>query len=142
MPFLDFESARSIKEMMANAKGGTVDIDPSPYFARYALSTSLTLNYGIKIEGNISDDMLKEITHVEREISYLRSTSHNWQDYIPLMRLWPSNNKKPLEYKKRRGAYMSKMLGELKQRIADGTDKPCITGNILKDPKAKLNDGQ
>lgn len=142
MPFLDFESVRSIKEMMSNAKGGSVDVDPSPYFARYALSTSLTLNYGIKIEGNISDDMLKEITHVEREISYLRSTSHNWQDYIPLMRLWPSNNKKPLEYKKRRGEYMSKLLGELKQRIADGTDKPCITGNILKDPEAKLNDAE
>ena len=30
----------------------------------------------------------------------------------------------------------------LKERIADGTDKPCITGNVLKDPEAKLNDGE
>ena len=57
------------------------------------------------------------------------------------MRLWPNNNKKPLEYKARRGAYMTKLLGMLKERIANGTDKPCITGNILKDPEAKLNDG-
>lgn len=29
----------------------------------------------------------------------------------------------------------------LKERINNGTDKPCITGNVLKDPEAKLNDG-
>jgi phenylacetate 2-hydroxylase len=29
----------------------------------------------------------------------------------------------------------------LKERIANGTDKPCITGNVLKDPEAKLNHG-
>lgn len=142
MPFIDFEATRSIKEMLVNSKDGTVDLDPNPYFQRYALSTSLTLNYGLKIEGSIDDEMLKEITHVEREISNFRSTSNNWQDYIPLMRLWPSNNTKPLEYKKRRGAYMQKLLGMLKERIANGTDKPCITGNILKDPEARLNDGE
>lgn len=101
----------------------------------------MTLNYGFKIEGTIDDEMLKEITHVEREISNFRSTSNNWQDYIPLMRLWPSNNTKPLEYKSRRGNYMKKLLDGLKERIANGTDKPCITGNILRDPEAKLNDG-
>ena len=36
----------------------------------------------------------------------------------------------------------NKLLSMLKERIADGTDKPCITGNVLKDPEAKLNDGK
>lgn len=142
MPFIDYEATRSIKDMLKDSKNGQIDIDPNAYFQRYALSTSLTLNYGIKIEGNVDDEMLREITHVEREISNFRSTSHNWQDYIPLLRLWPSTNTKPLEYKKRRGAYMTKLLQMLKDRIAEGTDKPCITGNILKDPEAKLNDGK
>lgn len=39
------------------------------------------------------------------------------------MRLWPSSSTKPLEYKKRRGAYMSKLLAMLKEKIANGTDK-------------------
>lgn len=30
----------------------------------------------------------------------------------------------------------------LKERIAAGTDNPCITGNILKDPEATLNDAE
>ncbi|KAF1356840.1 putative P450 monooxygenase [Delphinella strobiligena] len=142
MPFIDFESCRSIKEMLEDSKGGAVDLDPNPYFQRYALSTSLMLNYGVRIQGSIDNELLKEITQVERIISNFRSTSNQWQDYIPLLRLWPSGNTKPLEYKERRGAYMSKLLGMLKENIKNGTDKPCITGNILKDPEAKLNDAE
>lgn len=37
---------------------------------------------------------------------------------------------------------MEKLLNMLKTRIANGTDRPCITGNILKDPETKLNDGK
>ena len=63
-------------------------------------------NHGIRIEGNVDDKMLGEITHVEREISNFRSTSNNWADYIPALRLLPGGSDKPLEYKKRRASYM------------------------------------
>ncbi|EME49240.1 hypothetical protein DOTSEDRAFT_68119 [Dothistroma septosporum NZE10] len=142
MPIIDYESLKSIREMLHNYENGKHDIDPVAYFQRYALSTSLTLNYGIKIEGNVDDAMLQEIVHVEREISNFRSTATNWADYIPFMRLLPGGNDKPLQYKKRRATYMNKLLGMLKKRIADGTDKPCISGNVLKDPEAKLNDAE
>ncbi|QIX02232.1 hypothetical protein AMS68_007749 [Peltaster fructicola] len=141
MPIIDYESTKSIKEILTDSKHGELDVDISLYFARYALSTSLTLNYGLKIEGNIDDKLLNEITHVEREISYFRSTSNNWADYIPLLRLLPGSNTRALEYKERRAVYMHRLLDMLKARIAQGTDKPCITGNVLKDPEAKLNEG-
>ena len=57
------------------------------------------------------------------------------------MRLWPSRNSEAGLYRGRRDKYLSYLLGVLKQEIANGTDKPCITGNILKDPEAKLNEG-
>lgn len=139
MPIIDYESRKSVKELLHDSKYGTVDVDPNAYFARFALSTSLTLNYGVRIEGNVDDKLLAEITHVERKISDFRSTSNNWADYIPIMRLKPGGNTKPLEYKKRRAAYMNELLNMLKKRIDEGTDKPCITGNVLKDPEAKLN---
>lgn len=41
---------------------------------------------------------------------------------------------------RRRAKYMSELLNMLKAKIEKGEDKPCITGNILKDPEAKLND--
>lgn len=141
MPIIDYECTKSIKEMLTDSDFGRKDIDPNPYFQRFALSTSLTLNYGERIDGNIDDALLQEITHVEREISNFRSTGNNWADYIPLLRLKPGGNTKALGYKKRRATYMYRLIDMLKQRIADGTDTPCITGNVLKDPEAKLNDG-
>ena len=142
MPIIDYESTKSIKEMLIDSEHGQIDLDPNAYFTRYALSTSLTLNYGIKIEGNVDDEMLKEITHVERIVSNFRSTSNNWADYVPLLRLKPGGTTKPQEYRKRRAAYMHKLLGMLKDRIAAGTDQPCISGTVLKDPEAKLTDGE
>ncbi|EGR46923.1 uncharacterized protein TRIREDRAFT_4726 [Trichoderma reesei QM6a] len=142
MPILDLESTMSIKELLNDCRSGSQDVDPSPYMARFALNTSLTLNYGFRIDGNINNDLLAEITHVEREISNFRSTSNNWQDYIPLLRIFGKTNTKAEEYRLRRDKYLTDMLNDLKQRIANGTDKPCITGNILKDPEARLNEAE
>ncbi|KAI5369608.1 Putative cytochrome P450 [Septoria linicola] len=142
MPILEYESTKSIKEMVKDSKYGERDVDINLYFSRFALSTSLTLNYGYKIEGNIDDELLQEIVHVEREISKFRSTATNWADYIPLMRLLPGNSDKPLQYKARRAKYMWKLLNGLKERMAEGKDKPCISGHVLKDPEAKLSEAE
>ncbi|OAQ96483.1 hypothetical protein LLEC1_04729 [Akanthomyces lecanii] len=89
--------------------------------------------------GSVDSALLREITHVEREISNFRSTSNNWQDYVPLLRVWSRQNTEAQEFRARRDKYLTDMLTDLQKRIADGTDKPCITGNILKDPEAKLS---
>ena len=141
MPILDLESTASIKELLEDNQGGQVDVNPTLYFNRFALNTSLMLNYGFRISGNVDDELLKEIVHVERVVSNFRSTSNNWQDYVPILRLWSRQNAGAKEYRDRRDAYLSLLLGTLKKNVASGTDKPCITGNILKDPEAKLNDG-
>lgn len=130
MPIIDLECNVSIKELLDDSKNGTVDINPVAYFQRFALNTSLTLNYGTRINGTIDDELLQEIVHVERVVSNFRSTSNNWQDYIPLMRLWPSNSKGPKEYRERRDKYLTYLLNKLKSEIEAGTDKPCITGNV------------
>jgi phenylacetate 2-hydroxylase len=130
MPILDLESTVSIKELLEDCGNGKKDVNPIIYFQRFALNTSLTLNYGIRINEKEDDGLLEEICHVERVVSNFRSTSNNWQDYIPLMRLWPSNNKGPLEYKERRDKYLKLLLDRLKDQIARGVDKPCITGNV------------
>ena len=142
MPIIDLEATSSIKEMAADTEGGTKDINPIPYYQRFALNTSLTLNYGYRIEGNVNDELLQEIVHVERQVSNFRSTSNNWQDYVPLLRLKPKSNVEPEQYRKRRATYMNELLRILKERIEKGTDKPCITGSIIKDPETKLNDGK
>jgi phenylacetate 2-hydroxylase len=91
---------------------------------------------------SIDNSMLKEIIAVEAGISRFRSTSNNWQDYLPILRYLPFSDKTSSaeEFRVRRDAYMDKLLNQLKQDIKQGTDISCITGNILKDPDAKLNE--
>ncbi len=141
MPLIDLESTVSVKELLQDSKGGQLDLDPRAYWQRYALNTSLTLNYGYRIDGNKDAPLLKEIVDVERGVGNFRSTSNNWQDYVPLLRLWSTQNKEAIEMRKRRDVYMDRLLNILQEKIAAGTDKPCITGNILKDPEAKLSRG-
>lgn len=141
MPIIDLESNISIKRLLEDGENGKRDVDPVSYFQSYALNTSLTLNYGLRVSEKTDGELLEEICVVEREVSNFRSTSNNWQDYIPILRLLPKSNKGPVEFRKRRDKYLDTLLGKLKEQIANGTDKPCITGNILKDPEAKLNEG-
>jgi phenylacetate 2-hydroxylase len=142
MPIIDLESNVSIKELLEDSEAGKKDIDPIAYFQRFALNTSLTLNYGSRIDGKIDNELLKEVCDVERAISNFRSTSNNWQDYIPILRLLPGSRSNPNEWRERRDKYLTFLLNKLKRQIEEGTDKPCITGNILKDPEAKLNESQ
>ena len=50
---------------MKDSNGGTIDLDPRKYFHRFALNTSLTLNYGIRIDGGIDEELLREGEPVE-----------------------------------------------------------------------------
>ena len=76
MSIVDHECTVSIRELICDSKNGELDIDPISYFQEFALNTSLTLNYGERVNDT---ELLKEIFHVERVISNLRSTSNNWQ---------------------------------------------------------------
>jgi phenylacetate 2-hydroxylase len=60
MPIIDLESCLAIKDLVKDSYGGTVDLDPRKYFHRFALNTSLTLNYGIRIDGSIDQELLRE----------------------------------------------------------------------------------
>ncbi|KAJ5982564.1 hypothetical protein N7451_012664 [Penicillium sp. IBT 35674x] len=138
--FIDLESLVSISELASQIHGKKSQVDLNPYalFQRLALNLSLTLGYGFRIGGNSEDNLLREIVTVERGISTLRSTSNNWQDFIPMLRILPKGSDRAADLRERRDKYLEFLLDRLKDHIAQGTDKPCITGNILKDPEYVL----
>jgi len=143
MPFVDLESYASIKELVDHIEGskGQVDLDPYPLFQRLALNLSLTLGYGFRIGGSVDNDLLREIISVERGISTLRSTSNNWQDFVPLLRVFSTRSNQASDLRHRRDVYLEYLLQKLKEKIANGSKVSCITGNILQDPECKLNHG-
>lgn len=141
MPILDGESTACVRELLDDSGEGRA-LDPRPYLQRFSLNCALGLAYGFGIEGGVGSERLREMAEVEAAIAGLRSTSNNWQDYIPLLRLWRRPDARAQCYRARRDRYMNGLRAELEERIARGTDVPCIIGNIVKDPEAKLNEGE
>ncbi|THC89386.1 hypothetical protein EYZ11_011170 [Aspergillus tanneri] len=138
-PMFDLESYCIIRDLHRDSQDGAIEVDVRPYLQRYALNTTLTLCYGIRMDA-VYDELLREILHVGSAISLLRSTSENLQDYVPLLRYVPHNEKKmrSKELRERRDVYLNLLLDKVRDMIRKGTDKPCISAAILKDEETKL----
>ena len=135
----DFESYCIVRDLVRDSDNGATEISIRPYIQRYALNTTLTLCYGTRMD-HVYDSMLREILEVGSAISLLRSASENYQDYIPLLRYLPNNekNKRSRELRDRRDKYLNALLDQVREMIKKGTDKPCISAAILKDQETKL----
>ncbi|OCL15027.1 cytochrome P450 [Glonium stellatum] len=138
-PMLDLESYCIVRDLHRDSQSGAVEISIRPYIQRYALNTTLTLCYGIRMD-EVYDSLLREILQVGSAISLLRSASENYQDYIPALRYVPNNKKtaRSKELRARRDAYLDLLLNKVRGMIQKGTDKPCISAAILKDQETKL----
>ncbi|KEQ71035.1 cytochrome P450 [Aureobasidium namibiae CBS 147.97] len=140
-PMFDLESFCIVRDMHkdSNFSDPSVEISIRPYIQRFALNTTLTLCYGIRMDDTY-DDLLREILHVGSAISLLRSASENMQDYVPALRYLPNNEKdaRSKDLRSRRDAYLNLLLDKVREMIKNGTDKPCISAAILKDEETKL----
>ncbi|KAJ6070954.1 hypothetical protein N7467_012273 [Penicillium canescens] len=139
-PMFDLESYCIVRDIYRDSSNGTTELNIRPYIQRYALNTTLTLCYGIRMDA-VYDDLLREILHVGSAISLLRSASENLQDYIPILRYLPNNEKtaRSKDLRERRDAYLNLLLDKVREMIKKGTDKPCISAAILKDEETKLS---
>ncbi|KAG5362418.1 Phenylacetate 2-hydroxylase [Yarrowia sp. C11] len=139
-PIINLESYKCIRRFLQDCGGVEGEVDVSVGLATYSLNTSLTLNYGI-MTADFDSSYLAEVMDIEERILRLRSTMHNTQDYIRYLRVFSrGSSAEAAECRERRAQYMTKFLNKLKQEIADGTDVPCIAGNILKDKESKITD--
>jgi phenylacetate 2-hydroxylase len=135
----DLESYCIVRDLQRDSKGGAVEVSIRPYIQRYALNTTLTLCYGIRMDA-VYDDLLREILYVGSAISLLRSASENYQDYVPILRYLPNNekNRRSKELRERRDKYLNELLDKVREMIEKGTEKPCISAAILKDEETRL----
>jgi phenylacetate 2-hydroxylase len=135
----DLESYCIVRDLQRDSKGGALEVSIRPYIQRYALNTTLTLCYGIRMDA-VYDDLLREILYVGSAISLLRSASENYQDYVPILRYLPNNekNRRSKELRERRDKYLNELLDKVRDMIEKGTEKPCISAAILKDEETRL----
>ena len=86
LPMFDLETFCVIRDYRNKALSTEVkdlEFNPRPFLQRFALNTTLTLCYGIRMD-DAYDELLREILYVGSAISLLRSASENYQDYIPV----------------------------------------------------------
>ncbi len=128
-----------MRDLHRDTKTGALEASLRPYIQRYALNTTLTLCYGIRMNG-VYDELLREILYVGSAISLLRSASENYQDYISIIRYLPNNEKivRSKELRERRDKYLKKLLDKFRAMIQDSTEKSCISAAILKDQETRL----
>ncbi|RFU28891.1 hypothetical protein B7463_g7448, partial [Scytalidium lignicola] len=138
-PMFDLESYCIVRDLWRDSKQGDLELNIRPFIQRYALNTTLTLCYGIRMD-EVYDKLLREILFVGSAISLLRSASENYQDYVPILRYLPNNKKniRSKELRDRRDVYLNLLLDKVRDMIKMGTDKPCISSAILKDEETKL----
>ncbi|KAL6708409.1 hypothetical protein ACN47E_002672 [Coniothyrium glycines] len=136
----DLESYCIVRDLHHDSKSGELEVSFRPYIQRYALNTTLTLCYGIRMD-EVYDDLLREILYVGSAISLLRSASENYQDYVPILRYLPNNekNRRSKELRDRRDKYLNELLDKVRDMIKKGTEKPCISASILKDEETRLS---
>lgn len=138
-PMFDLETLSIVRDLVRDSKGGDTYLEIRPYLQRFALNTTLTLCYGIRMD-SVWDDMLREVLEVGSAISLLRSASENYQDYIPILRYLPNNekNQRSKSLRGRRDKYLNELLDKVRDMIDKGIDKPCVSAAILKDEETKL----
>lgn len=139
-PMFDLETYCILRDVKKDSRNGERELDIRPYIQRFALNTTLTLCYGIRMDA-VYDTLLREILEVGSAISLLRSASENYQDYVPILRYMPNNEKnaRSKDLRDRRDAYLNYLLDKVREMIKAGTDKPCISAAIMKDEETKLS---
>ncbi|CAG9990955.1 unnamed protein product, partial [Clonostachys byssicola] len=156
LPILNLESRAFLNDLLAASKGGTqTSTNVLDICQKFALNLSLTLSYGTRAE-DVKDlhnnILLSEILYIEEMITKYRDVSGNYLNYIPLLRPFSSaaeflgfskGEKIMADIGKRRYAYHALLQKNLRGEIDLGVDKPCIQGNVLKDPDSKgLTEGE
>lgn len=140
IPYLDLETRTFIQDLFNFGKAGTVAINPLPMIQRLSMSLVMTINWGVRI-ASIEDELFKEIVLVEEELNRTRSTVGNPQDHIPLLRLNPfsATPVKAREMRERRDRYIDKLDADLAEKVAKGTNKPCVQASVIKYKEVELD---
>ncbi|MCJ1250455.1 hypothetical protein MMC30_007683 [Trapelia coarctata] len=135
----DLESYCVIRDLEKISKAGTTEVSLKHLIQRYALNSTLTLSYGVRMNG-VYEEMMEEILDVGHSISLLRGTSENLQDFVPVMRYFPNNEKDRLgrELRSRRDQYLESLLITARGKVQQGISTDCVYSAVLKDEETNL----
>lgn len=134
-PIINFETEDVIKRLFDDGLAGKQDLDVGDYMRHYAINMVLRLYYGVRL-GHVDEDDVKtmdKLIYSERYIARVRSTCNNWQDYVSFFRIWPERDMHAHKLRIMQDEFTDVLYARLQKKMEDGTDEPCVVGEILKD---------
>jgi 3-hydroxyphenylacetate 6-hydroxylase len=139
-PLIQETSRDWISELLRQGDAGRRTLDPRTLILHTVLDLTMTVNYGRRLPPD--QKLFDELLDVEESVSGFRSVVGAAQDYVPLLRWNPVNRKSAhaRATNARRLAYLAQFGEEHKRQMRAGTDKPCIQGNVLRDPDHEFTD--
>ena len=139
-PLIHDLSRDFVRDLLNEGRQGEAAMNPKDTVLRTIVDLTMTVNYGKRLPKE--PGVFEEVIHVEEQVSLFRSVTGAAQDYIPLLRWNPINHKSAhaRATNTRRLKYLNRFSDEHKKDMKDGTDKPCIQGNVLRDPDYKFTD--
>lgn len=139
-PLIHDLSRDFVRDLLNEGRQGEDAMNPKDTVLRTIVDLTMTVNYGKRLPKE--SGVFEEVIDVEEQVSLFRSVTGATQDYIPLLRWNPINQKSAhaRATNTRRLKYLNRFSDEHKREIRDGTDKACIQGNVLRDPDHKFTD--
>ncbi|KAK9769676.1 putative Cytochrome P450 [Seiridium cardinale] len=154
VPHKQGQQGEPVTSIDTGCQGGNVPVDThnGPYNAarKFTVNLSLTLANETSVEDvkDLPRDLLiSEIIYIEDEMSKPHDPTKNFANCIPLLRPLQkikrllhlpgsgSSSSHMADIGHRRYAYHEALQTKLRDDITHNVDKPCIQGNVLKDPK-------
>jgi 3-hydroxyphenylacetate 6-hydroxylase len=139
-PLINATSQDFIQDLLEKGRAGQVSFSPKRSILNTVLDLTMTVNYGTRLPKE--EALFAELIEVEDQVSRLRSVTGSFQDYIPFLQWNPINFKSSSarSTNSRRLAYLNRFSEEHKEQMQLGKDKPCIQGNVLRDPDHKFTE--
>ncbi|KAH8892121.1 phenylacetate 2-hydroxylase [Thozetella sp. PMI_491] len=132
-PMLDVESFAMIADMYSSTKKDKLgEVNPRLYCQRLAFNITLMICYGARFD-DVGDPDLLNMLDIATTVSTFRSSNSNPQDYVPLLRYFPNNERQKLavETREKRDIWLQNMLNRVQAVVEEDHYRPCITGSML-----------
>jgi len=138
VPTIAAESDIVIARLKRDSDSGARDLDVGDYMRHYAINMVLMLYLGVHLDHDSAEDMaiMDKLVYSEREIAKIRTTCNNWQDYNSFFRLFPGRDRHANKMRILQDEFTDDLFARLEKEMANGTDRPCVVGDIAKGEKA------
>ncbi|OQU99353.1 hypothetical protein CLAIMM_04992 [Cladophialophora immunda] len=139
MPYIELENKKMNYDILMN---------PDHFLRhtkRYTNSLTMMMTYGRRTPHYDDPEMMEYLQILEMTTTIIQSSAANLPDAYPIFRKLPRwllpGVKTAVEHTKREEAFYLRLWNQVKQRLADGTQKPCFTVQMLREQaKEEFND--